>query len=688
MVFVFSLTTMGVAQDEGKTTEILSTLAAPCKVEALSIEQRATKLSSFGLLPADTSACLSVLGLGDAIIAYEKTWDFPNCSPDLQQYMIEQQESKQGIYGINDILIAGGAELPQGIMAASSLLDILSQLSVAQEATAILSKSNFESTFQASYFSAWGKWIQQGKITPILAIISIKPEALQSYQENVSSIISSVIPSGLATAYTFTYQGIDFSGVHISGKLLINNLKDQKPIHLSLAEYQAFLKELSKLDCYLLVGFKDDKIIFSLTQDPKTQLKLAATPQESILATEKLAFTDQANDALAIGYADAATSEAIASVSQCDSPSEINGLIQALELTFPQHSDGVISSLKALGINCQNMSKLGKSNQAMTLLAWWDKGLQLELTEADQNLVGTCKPLKINVLADRPENIFYAAASLNPELVTQLIESCENGVSAVWQFAEFYLPMMAARSGTNSNYGIASQISSIMPLAKMCKPELIKLWNAAKPALKGMISESALVIDDKGTMPRIPAVSEEQAAQMIIPRIAYATGLTDRTKISQSWDKMVISLNELMLSLSDPTAEDEATSALSGITKNEVKGLTTYSYPAPFFTTGCNPCLSISDQLFILGTAPRLNQEIAEAWTANPTKELQGAVFAFKTEPVFNMFRINYQAISKAKFSPDSGLPVVIFLRRAQGIYCTLTTEDGVSRFRLSIPWK
>lgn len=110
MIFVFSLTTMGVAQDEGKTTEILSTLAIPCKVDALSVEQRASKLSSFALLPADISACLGVLELGDTIITYEKIWDLPNCSPDLQQYMIGQQESKQGIYGINDILIAGGGQ--------------------------------------------------------------------------------------------------------------------------------------------------------------------------------------------------------------------------------------------------------------------------------------------------------------------------------------------------------------------------------------------------------------------------------------------------------------------------------------------------------------------------------------------------------------------------------------------------
>lgn len=679
---------MGNAQDAGKTTEILARLAAPCKVEALSVEQRATKLSSFALLPADTSACLSVLSLGDTIIAYEKIWDLPNCSKDLQKNIIEKQQSKQGIYGINDILIAGGPELPQGIMAASSLVHTLLQLDFAQEATAILSKSNFESTFQATSFSAWGKWIQQGKIAPILAIISVKQKALQSYQDNVNDLISSVVPSGLATAYTFPYQGLDFSGVHIDGKLLVNALKNEKPIHLSLADYQAFLKELSQLDCYLLVGFKDDKIILSLTQDPKTQLKLAATPQESILATEKLAFTDQANDVLAIVYADVATSEALASITQCDSPSEINGLIQALELTFPQHSDGVISSLKALGANCQNMSKLGKSNQSMTLLAWWDQGLQLELTEADQDLVKMGKPLKLSSLADRPENICYAAASLNPELVTQLIESCENGVSAVWQFAEFYLPMIVAPSGTNSDHGIASQISSIMPLAKMCKPELIKLWNAAKPALKGMSSESALVIDDKGTMPRVPAVSEEQAAQMIIPRIAYATGLSDRAKISQSWDKMVVSLNELMLSLSDPTAGDDATSVLSEITKNEVKGLTTYSYPAPFFTAGCNPCVSISDQLFIFGTAPQLNQEIAEAWTANPTKEFQGAVFAFKTEPILKMAELNYKALTGAKLSPDPGAPAVIFSRRLQGVYCTLTTEDGVSRFRLSLSWK
>lgn len=686
MLCAFSLAPFSNAQEPSKSTAILAALSAPTPSALLTLEQRTDKLGSLALVPAETSACLAVLGFGQILV------DIENALTDAEGDNRAQQETK----GFKDFIIAGDAELPAMIADIAPLLCSCEAYMNRMFALELfdsaldgkeLNEDKIMKPTQLDMLKGLSSWLQKETFAPALLIMRIDQTVSDMVKTNVARMIDDIVDDSIIKRHQLTYQGIEFSGFVLDGKALIEAEREGisrefLSLGMHAADLEILLKRIEKINWHVLAGFKEDKMIVSISQDPGKQLKLAMSPKESILATDRLAFTDHVAAPAVLGYIDLPTSKALLSLKEQMSKAMLEAWARSLEVLAQEWNlgdiAGLVSALNAYDFHYQDLLKMSKLTKPMTFLAWEDKGLQIEASIVKQGLLAMDRALKLSSFADRPENILYAAASLNPQYVATFIELCESGVEALWQLA----PIIVA----NNNGKKSSEALQMFTLLQMCKPELVQIWDSAKIALSGMDNDGVLIVDKNGSMPKgIPALSLSTGAQIFVPRFAYAKGITNRSKISEAWEKMVTSIDSLVGSLSSPSeVADDAGLSLTP-KKKDANGLMTYSYPSPFFTADCDPCLSISDKVFVVGSSPQLNQEVAEAMTSSQSGIYKGAAFVLKTKAFVKILRV--APLLSIGFEPEFIDSFFRLSEHIDGIY-GVVTEDESTNIRISIPFK
>lgn len=683
MLCVASLSAFSYAQEVPKSTETLSRLSERVQTAPLSLDQRKAKLENLALLPADTSACFALLGMRDVSLKMTQQWlEVVNAlAPDKAKD--ELKKSPAAWYGVKDVIVTGEPQLIADIAPMLEKIGPIYAASAEAQLRGTVVSMDETKTILSDFVSSFGAWMEQERMAPLLAIVSMEPELLSSVKQGLSryiQLICSADPLLGIKEQQLTYQGLKFSGFYLDGKMMAAMTRDalKRPgttVNVTEKSLEDWLKGLEKFSFSFLVAYKDDKVIISLSRDPKKDLKLAASPKESILATDKLAFTDQAAQILCIGYADAAASEAFVLLKQ----KVMQGVFAGLQYIAKNMSDTMIS-LDALNAHWQNLLSMSQAGKATTLLAWWDKGLQMEVTAPDSGSLAMGKPLKMASFADRPENILYAATSLNPQYLNKLLDIYEDALSVAWQFTECVLPALA-KQDKNKDSAIF-QLAQMIPLVQMSQAELAKIWAEAKLALSGMDSTRVFVVNDQAVIEGLPCM---------IPLFAYANGISDRSKITRAGGIIPGAFSELLGSYAEPAEGDIEEQNRFKLQKADEQGVTTYSYPSPFWKTGCEPCLSISDQVFVVGGLPAFNQEVAEAWSASQTGVFEGAMFAFKLTPALKMLSQNLSLmVPRTKKEQNDELLTII--KRVdqlfQGVYGTMKTEEGLTRWRLSIPIK
>lgn len=683
MLCVASLFTFSYAQEAPRSTEILARLSDRAQTEPLSLDQRKAKLENLSLLPAETRACFALLGVREVSLKVTQQWlEVVNAlAPDKANEELAKLPNVW--YGVKDVIVTGE---PQLITDIAPLVEKIGPIYAAIAEALLrgdLVSMEETKTILSNFVSSFGAWMEQERMAPLLAIVSMEPALLSNVKQSLAQyiqLICSADPLLGIKEQKLTYQGLEFSGFYLDGKMMAAMTRDalKRPgatVNVTEKSLEDWLKGLEKFSFSFLVAYKDDKVIISISRDPKKDLKLAASPQESILATDKLAFTDQEAQIFCVGYADVAASEAFVLLKQ----KAIQGMFTGLQYIANNMSNTMIS-LDALNAHYQDLLNMRQTNEATTLLAWWDKGLQMEITAPDSGCLAMGQPLKIASFADRPENILYAAASLNPQYLNKLLDIYEDALSVAWQFTECVLPALAKQE-KNKDSAIF-QLAQMIPLVQMSKAELAKIWAEAKLALSGMDSTRVFVVNDQAVIEGLPCM---------IPLFAYANGISDRSKITSAGGIIQGAFSELLGSYAEPAEGDIKEQNRFKLQKTDEQGVTTYSYPAPFWKVGCEPCLSISDQVFVVGGLPAFNQEVAEEWGASPTGGFEGAMFALKLAPALKMLSHNLEFISPTAKKGENDTLLNIIKRvdtLFQGIYGTLKTEEGLTRWRLSIPIK
>ena len=165
----------------------------------------------------------------------------------------------------------------------------------------------------------------------------------------------------------------------------------------------------------------------------------------------------------------------------------------------------------------------------------------------------------------------------------------------------------------------------------MFRGKLVNVWNIFKSKVaNGLGSEGGIVIDLKGSMPKIPGLPADFVKEGKVPRISIYNSVKNRKQLAEAWEALVPAINEIAASIPGqaPGQEFQIPDTLSMDGKN----LTTHFIGLPFVSNDFLPSLSISDELFFLSTSKKATDEIAAAIIDNKGEEMNGLVLRVNVE--------------------------------------------------------
>ena len=167
-------------------------------------------------------------------------------------------------------------------------------------------------------------------------------------------------------------------------------------------------------------------------------------------------------------------------------------------------------------------------------------------------------------------------------------------------------------------------------------PKMLKGWSIMKEKVfKGLGSEAGLVIDLKGSMPKIPI--DHPAVGVAVkkgklPRIAMFNSVNERKLLTEAWGEMVPLLNDIAKGIpgQEPGQEFEIPDPLTSDGKN----IKTHFFGLPFVSNDFLPSLSLSDELFFLSTSKNYTEELAAKIVAGDGPKVTGAVMRLRFSPL------------------------------------------------------
>ena len=268
--------------------EVYTTLAAPATATA-TVEQRAAAMPALAVMPADCDVCFTFTDVQSFI---GKLHSLNVISAEDMEYMPEELKA------INSIGLAGGKGMAAtfnslmrlyNCYSAGELMPSLKQI-VAETAPEYKDtlKSEVEKAIAAN-IQEFKSLLAEGKIAPAYGVLVVNP----GYESMIAEWYDMVI--GEMEEEAADESELEFVNINGYSGLKIQVEAEEQPSPWDDAYDTAISQEVAKRSLYVLFKLEGDKIIAVVCEDP-AQINTAATAQESILGTDKLAKADSKLD--------------------------------------------------------------------------------------------------------------------------------------------------------------------------------------------------------------------------------------------------------------------------------------------------------------------------------------------------------------------------------------------------------
>jgi hypothetical protein len=141
------------------------------------------------------------------------------------------------------------------------------------------------------------------------------------------------------------------------------------------------------------------------------------------------------------------------------------------------------------------------------------------------------------------------------------------------------------------------------------RTDTIALWDGLSTAGAGLGSETAIVVDLKGTMPPFPGVPQELVDGGRFLRASAVSPVKDRTKLQESWKKMDGSLKNILKTVSELAGEDIPMQTPMPTKEGD---FTTWFIPTVVFGDFV-PSVTVNDKWFVASTSKSQALDLAAA---------------------------------------------------------------------------
>jgi len=153
--------------------------------------------------------------------------------------------------------------------------------------------------------------------------------------------------------------------------------------------------------------------------------------------------------------------------------------------------------------------------------------------------------------------------------------------------------------------------------------DAVGIWKALSGDLaSGLGSEAAIIIDMNGSLPKVPGVPRAVIKEGKIPHIAYASVVSDRSKLQASWKKINASVENLLATASEMSGKEIP---MQDMMSSEKEGLTTWWTSIPFTGNDFLPSVSVSDKLFFASTSKSYSEQLAARFKQGGGEARKGA---------------------------------------------------------------
>ncbi len=331
----------------------------------------------------------------------------------------------------------------------------------------------------------------------------------------------------------------------------------------------------------------------------KAQVYLANAVGDSMLARPGLRFADGQARRKELGLI-SCWDGAFLDMLQSDQPFTpmVRGFLDGLrsEKMFMGVAHALEPLVKDLGTAEQKFFQ--NAHMSGAAVAWWDKGLNVawEGGVNASTVPVLSAPSRFTPLLDDASivlgvsgqgagaglgrNYFEAWAKLAHGGATQLVQAGVGGEQAAqtlqWADAALLPPLLEIYGGTKT------------------------IWQ------KALGNDGAFLLDVGGKMPALPGLPPG-GEDVPLPRLALVQDLKNRPLVGTSWLGAEAALQQLLKSLPAPQPLE-----LPPVITRKKNNVISHAYALPLESEDVMPCVSLSDQLFMLGTSRRQHLQIAE----------------------------------------------------------------------------
>lgn len=446
----------------------------------------------------------------------------------------------------------------------------------------------------------------QAATAPVMVAAKLTPDAVAQAKATLkdANLPEDMELHGIVSLYDKTYNGLACKVAEVDCKKLRVKLEEKldeakaniKVSPENLDRLKAALKRLDESKLYVAVAFVDDTLVGFITTNPEKQVRLAASPQESVLSRPEFSMADAQLQYPAYGllFADKASMKGLLKLDLAYYKGIFTGLKDLMQVIGTDWKIADLApSMTAFDSMKGNLlgmyEKLARNVTAISYYAWQDQGVHVEARTYPLDFYLLDAPSSMNSVRPGADTVLYSSFRVNPQIVDMGCTLYESIAQIGWDYGNAYI--------SNPKHDVSDQIRMVAPMLQMARPTLEELWKAYKTALSGLTESGVYIVDMKGApspiLKNVPA-----------PRFSLVYEVKDRASLGQAWQK-VADAAKTIVTLASQGKMTELPAAKSSVDGD----VTTYDYECPL-GADLNPVVSVSDTRWALSMPKAFGLEI------------------------------------------------------------------------------
>ena len=460
--------------------------------------------------------------------------------------------------------------------------------------------------------------VEKVQMPPIYVAFRTKESERPAAARQVSAMLDNLAMLGESVEpLKVEVGGHSFEGSKVLGAKISASMAESRESMdetLGAATVDQLLAAVAKKDLVVVSGTVGDYVVVFIGGST-ADLKLAADLGQSIVTGDTLAFSDAyaSKDLAALSYGQKAAmdslTEALGSLADVT-----NGLRDGLVGADGLGETRDLEAMFQIVVEREAALRKLAGNEASGSVAFFEEGLKIESYGGyDYGMVDWKSPHKLASLGASEDVVLFA--DMTGDAVYD--EKARNYAEALLETA-YALTMKVAEAPIK-----AQELVKFQEMAKMFdtkfRPDMLALWDTFSNDFGGSLGqETALVVDLKGGAPAVPGIPQALLDKTKIPRISIVSPVTDRAKLSGSWDKMNTTLTGTLTKISEFTGQEIP---MQKPMSSERGGNTTWFFPMPFLTDDFVPSVTVGDKWFAASTSKNHALElISKAGAEGPAR--------------------------------------------------------------------